>query len=435
MEKARKGEISLVIGPRSALFTPLPKLGLVVIDEEHEDSYFSETTPRYHSVEVARQLARLSGAGLILGSATPSLDSYFQAKKGFYRLENLSSRAVGGSRLPQVEVVDLRKEMKEGNKSIFSRSLKSKMEERLAKKEQIILFLNRRGFAGFVSCRSCGKALICPHCDVSLTLHRGAQLKCHYCGYQITAPEHCPSCGSPYIAAFGTGTQKVEGIIEKAFPGARVLRMDADTTKGKEGHGKILSSFSRHGADILLGTQMIVKGHDFPKVSLVGILAADLSLYGTDYRSAEQTFALLTQAAGRAGRGEIPGEVVIQTYQPEHYAVETASRQDYESFYREEISRRELLHYPPAGHMLELMISGREEEENKALAESLAQTLRERFGALGADVIGPAPPFRTKVQDSFRQTVLVKHADKGLLLEMGRLLREEAGERIQSDIF
>ena len=435
VEKARKGEISLVIGPRSALFTPLPNLGLVVIDEEHEESYFSETTPRYHSVEVARQLARLSGAGLILGSATPSLDSYYQAKKGFYRLESLNRRAVESSRLPRVEVVDLRKEMKEGNKSIFSRSLKSKMEDRLAKKEQIILFLNRRGFAGFVSCRSCGKALICPHCDVSLTLHRGAQLKCHYCGYQITAPEHCPSCGSPYIAAFGTGTQKVEGIIEKEFPGARVLRMDADTTKGKEGHGKILSSFSRHGADILLGTQMIVKGHDFPKVSLVGILAADVSLFGGDFRSSEQTFALLTQAAGRAGRGEIPGEVVIQTYQPNHYALQTASCQDYESFYREEISRRELLHYPPTGHMLELMISGPEEEENKVLAESLAQAIRERYGNQGADVIGPAPPFRSKVQDSFRQMLLVKHPDKGTLLEMGRFLREKAGERIQMDIF
>ena len=435
VEKARRGELSLVIGPRSALFTPFPQLGLVVIDEEHEESYFSEITPRYHSVEVARQLVRLWGAGLILGSATPSLASYYQAKCGLYRLESLDSRAVSSSQLPQVEVVDLRQEMKEGNKSIFSRSLKSKIQERLARQEQIILFLNRRGFAGFVSCRACGKALVCPHCDVGLTLHRGARLKCHYCGYQIPAPEACPSCGSPYIAAFGTGTQKVESIIEKEFPGARVLRMDADTTKGKEGHGKILASFSRHGADILLGTQMIVKGHDFPKVSLVGILAADISLYGTDYRAAEHTFALLTQAAGRAGRGEIPGEVVIQTYQPEHYAVETASRQDYEAFYREEIARRELLHYPPAGSMLEVMISGRDEQENARLAEELAELIRREFTEAGADVIGPAPPFRSKVQDVFRQMLLIKHPNAEQLQAVSRRLQALAGERMQFDLY
>nr|MBQ6242599.1 primosomal protein N' [Lachnospiraceae bacterium] len=434
VEKARKGELSLVIGPRSALFTPFPDLGLIVIDEEHDDSYFSETSPRYHSVEVAEKLAHLCGAGLILGSATPSLDSYYQTQTGAYRLEKLEARAVENSTLPRVEVVDLRREMKEGNKSIFSRSLKSKMEERLAKKEQIILFLNRRGFAGFVSCRSCGKPLICPHCDVSLTLHRGAQLKCHYCGYQIPAPQNCPSCGSPYIAAFGTGTQKVEGLIEKTFPGAKVLRMDADTTKGKEGHSRILSAFARGGADILLGTQMIVKGHDFPKVSLVGILAADISLYREDYRAAEQTFELLTQAAGRAGRAGLPGEVVIQTYQPDHYAVEAAARQDYEAFYREEIVRRQLLHYPPSGGMLEVLVSGLEEAENTALAESLAEDVRRRYGPSGADVIGPAPHFRGKVQDVYRQVLLIKHPDRALLLQIAARLREEGNTRVQSDL-
>ncbi len=435
VEKARKGELSLVIGPRSALFTPFPDLGLIVIDEEHDESYFSETSPRYHSVEVAEKLAQLSGAGLILGSATPSLDSYYKAQNGVYRLEKLEYRAVEDSTLPRVEVVDLRREMKEGNKSIFSRSLKSRMEERLAKKEQIILFLNRRGFAGFVSCRSCGKPLLCPHCDVSLTLHRGGFLKCHYCGYQIQAPETCPSCGSPYIAAFGTGTQKVEGLIEKTFPGAKVLRMDADTTKGKEGHSRILSAFARGGADILLGTQMIVKGHDFPRVSLVGILAADISLYREDYRAAEQTFALLTQAAGRAGRAGIPGEVVIQTYQPDHYAVEAASRQDYEAFYREEIARRRLLHYPPSGCMLEVLVSGREEQENTALAESLAEQIRRGFASSGADVIGPAPHFRSKVQDVYRQVLLIKHPDKELLLQIASRLQETGNGRVQSDLY
>ena len=435
VEKAKKGELDLVIGPRSALFTPMPRLGLIIIDEEHEESYRSELSPRYHSVEVAEKLSGLSGAGLLLGSATPSLESFYKAKTGQYQLLRLPGRAVPESSLPAVHIIDLREEMKEGNKRIFSRLLREKIEDRLAKKEQIMLFLNRRGYAGFVSCRSCGKALKCPHCDVGLTYHRSGFLQCHYCGYSVPFPNQCPSCGSPYVAAFGTGTQKVESIVQKEFPQAKVLRMDADTTKGKEGHSKILSVFAHQGADILVGTQMIVKGHDFPRVSLVGILAADLSLYSSDYRAAEQTFELLTQASGRAGRGNLAGEVVIQTYSPDHYAVQTAAAQDYEAFYAEELPRRELLHYPPAGGMLSVTVSGPEEKENEAFAQTLAETIRGRFTPSGADVIGPTAHYRSKVQDIYRQVFYVKHPDRKILLQIQTILKEEGGARLQTDVF
>ena len=301
-ERARKGEIDVIIGPRSALFVPFEKLGMIVIDEEHEPSYKSETMPRYHARETAEYLASLKGASLVLGSATPSLEAYSRAKKGEYELFTLTRRLTGGS-LADVSVVDLRKELKEGNRSIFSRKLQELIEDRLSRKEQIMLFLNRRGYAGFVSCRSCGLVMKCPHCDVSLSQHRGGTLVCHYCGYEMQEPKKCPSCGSPYILGFKAGTQQIEDQIRKRFPGAGVLRMDADTTRRKGSYEEILSSFAGEEADILLGTQMIVKGHDFPKVTLMGVLAADLSLNDSDYHCGERTFQLLTQAAGRAGRG------------------------------------------------------------------------------------------------------------------------------------
>mgnify|MGYP003281750274 FL=1 len=296
-ERARKGEIDVIIGPRSALFVPFEKLGMIVIDEEHEPSYKSETMPRYHARETAEYLASLKGASLVLGSATPSLEAYSRAKKGEYELFTLTRRLTGG-RLADVSVVDLRKELKEGNRSIFSRKLQELIEDRLSRKEQIMLFLNRRGYAGFVSCRSCGLVMKCPHCDVSLSQHRGGKLVCHYCGYEMQEPKKCPSCGSPYILGFKAGTQQIEDQIRKRFPGAGVLRMDADTTRRKGSYEEILSSFAGEEADILLGTQMIVKGHDFPKVTLMGVLAADLSLNDSDYHCGERTFQLLTQAAG-----------------------------------------------------------------------------------------------------------------------------------------
>ena len=316
-ERARNGDVDIMIGPRSALFTPFSNLGLIIIDEEHESSYKSETLPRYHARETAIERARMCGASVVLGSATPSVESYYRAMQGEYKLLEMRHR-VAEKPLPAVNVVDLREELKNGNRSILSRRLQELMEERLSKGEQIMLFINRRGVAGFVSCRACGHVIKCPHCDVSLSqhitrAHPEGRMLCHYCGYEEPMPKICPSCGSKYIGGFKAGTQKIEMIVKERFPKARVLRMDTDTTRKKEGHEQILSAFANQEADILIGTQMIVKGHDFPNVTLVGVLAADMSLHMSDYHAAERTFELLTQAAGRAGRGEKPGEVVIQT--------------------------------------------------------------------------------------------------------------------------
>ena len=305
-ERAKKGEISIMIGPRSALFTPFPRLGLILIDEEHEDSYKSEKTPCYHARETAIKRGEMEGAFVVMGSASPSVESYYRAQNGSFRLVCLKQR-YGESTLPAVSIVDLREELKTGNRSVFSGLLTRKIQERLKNKEQVILFLNRRGYSGFVTCRSCGHVMKCPHCDVSLTSHRNGRLICHYCGYETMDVQKCPVCGSPYIGGFRAGTQQIESLVQKSFPGTKVLRMDADTTRKKDDHEKILSAFGRGEADILIGTQMIVKGHDFPRVTLVGVLAADLSLCSGDYRAGEKTFQLLLQAVGRAGRGEKEG--------------------------------------------------------------------------------------------------------------------------------
>ena len=345
-ERAKRGLLDVMIGPRSALFTPFPNLGVIIIDEEHEAAYKSETVPRYHARETAIARGMLCGAHVVLGSATPSVESYDRAQQGQYRLFEMKER-VSARPLPTVYTVDLREELRNGNRSILSDRLRKLMTDRLEKKEQIMLFLNRRGVAGFVSCRSCGEVIKCPHCDVSLNLHNDGNLVCHYCGYQQPMVKKCPSCGSSYVGGFKAGTQKIEQYVRQQFPSARVLRMDLDTTRKKGGYESILSAFSNQEADILIGTQMIVKGHDFPNVTLVGILAADLSLHISDYRAPERTFQLLTQAAGRAGRGCRQGEVVIQTYQPEHYSIVTAAAQDYKAFFQQEIFFREMLHYPP----------------------------------------------------------------------------------------
>lgn len=405
-ERAKKGEIDVIIGPRSALFTPFTRLGVIVIDEEHENSYKSETMPKYHARETAIQRARMKSAGVVLGSATPSLESYYRAKTGGYQLYHMTQRLTGGT-LPQVYTVDLREELKAGNRSVFSGKLQELIAERLQKQEQIMLFLNRRGYAGFISCRSCGYVVKCPHCDVSLSEHRNGRMVCHYCGYEEGKKTLCPQCGSKYLLGFKAGTEQIEEQIGRMYPKARVLRMDADTTKGKEDYEKILSAFANHEADILVGTQMIVKGHDFPAVTLVGILAADLSLAVNDYRAAERTFQLLTQAAGRAGRGERPGEVVIQTYQPKHYAVVAAAEQDYESFYEQEIAYRQLLDYPPAAHMMAVQIFARTKEGAQNLAETLAGLVRQEK----LMVIGPAPAAIGRISDIFRYVLYVKDSD------------------------
>lgn len=401
-ERAKKGEIDVMIGPRSALFVPFPNLGMIVIDEEHEGSYISENAPRYHARETAEYLASLKKASLVLGSATPSLEAYYKAKKGEYRLFTMKNRKNGGE-LANVRIVDLRQELRKGNRSIFSSELQELIRDRLEKKQQIMLFLNRRGYAGFVSCRSCGYVMKCPHCDVSLSQHIGGKMVCHYCGYETVQPKRCPSCSSNYILGFKAGTQQIERQLYELFPGIRVLRMDGDTTKQKGSFEKILSAFAEGEADVLLGTQMIVKGHDFPNVTLVGVLAADLSLNDSDYRAGEKTFQLLTQAEGRAGRGALPGEAVIQTYRPEHYSIRQAAKQDYEAFYEEEIMYRELLEYPPAGHMLTILVVSKDEKRCKGLAVRLAK----EAGAY-VHVIGPTPAAVSKVKDYYRYMIYLK---------------------------
>ena len=401
-ERARKGEIDVMIGPRSALFVPFPSLGMIVIDEEHEGSYISENAPRYHARETAEYLASLKKATLVLGSATPSLEAYYKAKKGEYRLFTMKNRKNGGE-LANVRIVDLRQELRKGNRSIFSSDLQELIRDRLGKKQQIMLFLNRRGYAGFVSCRSCGYVMKCPHCDVSLSQHIGGKMVCHYCGYETVQPKRCPNCSSNYILGFKAGTQQIERQLYELFPGIRVLRMDGDTTKQKGSFEKILSAFAEGEADVLLGTQMIVKGHDFPNVTLVGVLAADLSLNDSDYRAGEKTFQLLTQAEGRAGRGTLPGEAIIQTYRPEHYSIQQAAKQDYEAFYEEEILYRELLEYPPAGHMLTILVVSKDEKRCKGLAVRLAK----EAGAY-VHVIGPTPAAVSKVKDYYRYMIYLK---------------------------
>lgn len=420
-ERARRGEIDVIIGPRSALFTPFPRIGAIIMDEEHESSYKNESMPKYHTREVAEKIASMQNGVVVLGSATPSLESYYQAKEGKYRLYELSRRLTGGT-LPSVEITDLREELRAGNHSILSRRLSELVSDRLAKGQQTMLFLNRRGFSGFVSCRSCGFVPKCPHCSVSLSLHRGGRLLCHYCGYEEPMPDKCPECGSPYISGFHAGTEQAESFLSGQFPKARILRMDADTTRTKGSYEKILSSFANEEADILIGTQMIVKGHDFPNVTLVGILLADQSLNASDYRSAERTFQLLTQAAGRAGRGKYPGDVVIQTYEPEHYSIVHAAHQNYEEFYREEMVYRKLLRYPPAEHLLAIQIISRSEEhaslfahKTRALLEQLTAAVREK----NPDrllFIGPAPAVLEKLRDEYRYVIYVKSPDYDTLI-------------------
>ena len=421
-ERAKAGEIDVMIGPRSALFTPFPDLRLIVIDEEHENSYKSENPPKYHAVETAEERVTMCGAMLVLGSATPSVESYRKAQTGEYQLYRLPERAGSGA-LPTVYIEDMREELAARNRSIFSRKLKTLMQDRLEKGQQIMLFLNRRGYAGFASCRSCGESIRCPHCDVSLKAHYhgrdGMTLECHYCGYRERMPERCPACGSQYLGVFGLGTEKAEQLTQKEFPGARILRMDLDTTSGKEGHRRILEAFAAKEADILIGTQMIVKGHDFPDVTLVGILAADLSLNGDDYRSAERTFQLVCQAAGRAGRGRLPGEAVIQTYHPEHYSLISAAAHDYESFYREEISYRERLHYPPAGGLMAILMTGSNEKRTALFAAGLAARLKKDYPE-DVKILGPTKGAYGKLKDIYRQVIYLKHSSDEVLQEIRR---------------
>ena len=431
--KAMKGETHIMIGPRSALFAPFQNLGLIIIDEEHDTSYKSEKTPKYHAREVAIKRAELEGAKVVLGSATPSIESYYKAGTGEYKLYELSER-VRGQTLPDVEIVDLRDELAKGNRSIISQSLYEKLRAAFDKKEQAMLFINRRGFNTFVSCRSCGEVIKCPNCDVSLALHGKTKLMCHYCGHEEAMPDKCPKCSSKLIGGYGTGTEKLEAEIKKLFPDIRTLRMDRDTTSRKGSHGAIIKKFREGEADCLIGTQMIVKGHDFPQVTVVGNILADLSLFDTDYESAERTFDLLTQAAGRAGRGEAPGQVIVQTYQPEHYAITAAASQDYKGFYEYEMSYRKLLHYPPYYHLLGVCIISTDESFLSEVSEKVAGEYKSAISASDksmVEIIGPADAFIYKINNEFRKVIYIKSMDYSELNKAAEILGEIFGRAVE----
>ncbi|WP_313891315.1 primosomal protein N' [Psychrobacillus sp.] len=414
--KIWRGEVSVVVGARSAIFAPFKNLGVIILDEEHESTYKQEDNPRYHARDVAIWRSAFHKCPVILGSATPSLESYARASKGVYSLLTLRQRAKEQA-LPTVHVVDMRIELKNGNRSMFSVDLADAVREKIEKKEQIVLFLNKRGFSSFVLCRDCGTVVECKQCDISLTYHRaGEQLKCHYCGHEEPVPRQCPECMSDHIRFFGTGTQKVEEEIDKLFPYARVLRMDVDTTKTKGSHERILKQFGDGDADILLGTQMIAKGLDFPNITLVGVLNADTTLHLADFRAAEKTFQLLTQVSGRAGRHDKEGEVYVQTYTPEHYAVELSKAQLYEPFYHKEMLIRKQYEYPPFYYLTLVQVT----HENVMLASEYAKLATDWLrGNLSAEtmVVGPTASAISKIQNRYRYQCLIKYKKEPVLIE------------------
>ncbi|NPV29784.1 MAG: primosomal protein N' [Firmicutes bacterium] len=407
-EGVKRGELRVLIGPRSAVLAPFSDLGLIVVDEEHDPSYKQQEKPYYHARDVAEQRALLNKAVLVLGSATPSLESYNRAGEGSYRLLTMFRRPQGRT-FPRISVIDLRTEQDLGA-GFLSRYLREQIQLRLERREQVILFLNRRGFAPLVFCPVCGYVLKCKNCSISLVYHRTTgDLRCHYCNSRCRLPERCPWCGSAKkLTLLGSGTQRVEYFIRRLYPEARIQRLDLDATRKREAFARILDSFARKEIDILLGTQMVTKGHDFPGVTLVGVLNADLALNLPDYRAAERTFQLLTQVAGRAGRGRIPGEVVIQTYHPGHYSIWSACRRDYLSFYREEIRNRAYLGYPPFEELIRVRILGEREQEVKSLASALAEEFRELLQEAPVAVLGPAPAPVLKARGYYRWQIMLK---------------------------
>lgn len=441
--KIVRREVRVVIGARSAVFAPFTRLGLIIIDEEHESSYKQEDHPKYHARDVAVQRALTFSAPVVLGSATPSLESYYASREidgkhgreiWHVRLLSIPTR-VEGRPLPQVQLVDMREELEAGNRTMFSRPLHQGILQRLERKEQIVLLLNRRGFSTFVMCRSCGSVMQCPECDISLTYHRkGGTLRCHYCGYAEREPSQCPECESPHIRFFGTGTQKVEEELYKHFPGIRVIRMDVDTTTQKGSHEKWLNKFKRQEADVLLGTQMVAKGLDFPQVTLVGVIAADTVLNLPDFRASERTFQLLTQVAGRAGRHELPGEVIIQTYTPEHYSIVAAGRHDYLSFSKQELKMREQPQYPPYCRLILITLT----HENVSLvvrqSEQLKQALLEAMSRNHTEfvILGPVASPIPRLKGRYRYQCIIKydnHEKQRVIQSLRSVLDEFNGAR------
>ena len=409
-ENIKKGKVDLVVGARSAVFAPFENLGMIVADEEHESSYKSEMNPKYDAREVARFRCRQHNAVLMLASATPSMDSAYKAVTGEYDLLQIKNR-YNSVELPRADVVDMRFELMKGNKSFISFELQDAIAENIKKKEQTILFMNRRGFSTFVSCRKCGYAATCPECDIALTYHKyDESLTCHYCGYTIPKIAFCPKCGSNSIKHFGIGTQRVEEELKKLFPDISVLRMDADTTKNKFAHEKLLKQFKEEKTDVLVGTQMITKGLDFPDVSLVGVLAADMMLYVDDYKATEKTFQLITQVCGRAGRGDKQGRAIIQTYSPEHWVIDCAREQDFKTFYQKEILIRKKLYYPPFCDVVHYVVSGEDANAVKQEIQRITGEVYSKFeqSGIASTILGPTPSPVAKIENRYRWHCIIK---------------------------
>ena len=406
--RVKEGKSKVIVGARSAIFLPAKNLGLIIIDEEHENTYKSEQNPKYQTKEVAEYLSELKGCKVILGSATPSIETYYRALTGEMKLLELNSR-VDNKPMPPMKVIDMRNELKGGNKSLFSRELFIAIQERLKRKEQIILFLNRRGFSTFVSCRSCGYVFKCDECDISMTYHKNGLLICHYCGKTKREPRECPKCHSKYVKFFGAGTQRVEEEVKKYFNNAGILRMDVDTTRDKHSYERIYNTFKNGEADILIGTQMVSKGLDFKNVTLVGILAADMSINIPDYRAAERTFQIITQVAGRAGRGDKQGEVLIQTYTPQHYSLQYAVNYDYEGFYEKEFTVRAMMKYPPFGKLLLINGTSKKEELLKNFMHKITMMIKPLVeSCLDIEILGPIPCMISKLKENYRWQIVIK---------------------------
>lgn len=406
--RVKEGKAKVIVGARSAIFLPAKNLGLIIIDEEHENTYKSEQNPKYQTKEVAEYLSELKGCKVILGSATPSIETYYRALTGEMKLLELNSR-VDNKPMPPMKVIDMRNELKGGNKSLFSRELFIAIQERLKRKEQIILFLNRRGFSTFVSCRSCGYVFKCDECDISMTYHKNGLLICHYCGKTKREPRECPKCHSKYVKFFGAGTQRVEEEVKKYFNNVRILRMDVDTTRDKHSYERIYNTFKNGEADILIGTQMVSKGLDFKNVTLVGILAADMSINIPDYRAAERTFQIITQVAGRAGRGDKQGEVLIQTYTPQHYSLQYAVNYDYEGFYEKEFTVRAMMKYPPFGKLLLINGTSKKEDLLKNFMHKITMMIKPLVeSCLDIEILGPIPCMISKVKENYRWQIVIK---------------------------
>ncbi|WP_175638851.1 primosomal protein N' [Metabacillus schmidteae] len=430
--KIQRKEVQLVVGARSAIFAPFENLGMIIIDEEHESSYKQEENPRYHARDVAIYRAKFHQCPVVLGSATPTLETFARAQKDVYKLLTLKER-VNKRSMPSVEIIDMREELRSGNRTMFSTSLIEKLTDRLEKNEQSVLFLNKRGYSSFVMCRDCGFVIQCPHCDISLTYHRfGQQLKCHYCGHEESMPNVCPECQSEHIRFFGTGTQRVEEELLKVLPEARIIRMDVDTTGRKGAHEKLLTKFGNKEADILLGTQMIAKGLDFPDVTLVGVLTADTMLHLPDFRAAEKTFQLMTQVSGRAGRHELPGEVIIQTYTPENYSIQLASKYDYDSFYEHEMFLRKSHGYPPYFFLALVTVSHPEITKVVSVTDKIVQFLR-RNVSNETKILGPVASPIPRINDRYRYQCMVKYKREKNLHEILRKIIEHFQQEMSSN--